>query len=96
MKTPTLNFACQNENSLSEIKHIWAQFHKGLLNIEESMLLNLDLSRPLVATTKVFHWADILDLSSSRDSRASSEDSLLITTVKNYLSGADTIGLVDY
>ena len=60
------------------------------------MLLSLDLSRPLVATTKVFHRADIWDLSSSRDSRASSEDSLLITTVKNYLSEADSIGLVDY
>ena len=36
-------------------KITWAQFHKGLRNIEESMLLNLDLSRPLVATTKVYH-----------------------------------------
>ena len=78
------------------MQEVRAQFHKGLLNIEESMLLNLDLSRPLVATTKVFHWADIWDLSSSRDSRASSEDSLLITTVKNYLSEADSIGLLDY
>ena len=32
-----------------------AQFHKGLLNIEDSMLLKLDLNRPLVATTEVFH-----------------------------------------
>ena len=44
----------------------------------------------------MYHWADIWDLSSSRDSRASSEDSLVITTVKNYLSEADSIGLVDY
>ena len=33
----------------------WVQFHKGLLNIEDSMLLKLDLNRPLVATRKVFH-----------------------------------------
>ena len=33
----------------------WAQFHKGLLNIEDSRLLKLDLNRPLVTTTKVFH-----------------------------------------
>ena len=26
----------------------WAQFHKSLLNIEDSMLLKLDLNRPLV------------------------------------------------
>ena len=32
-----------------------AQFHKGLLNIEDSMVLKRELSRPLVATTKVFH-----------------------------------------
>ena len=36
----------RGKNMSSE--NIWAQFHKGLLNIEESMLLNLDLSRPLV------------------------------------------------
>ena len=34
-----------------------AQFHKGLLNIEDSRLLKLDLNRPLVANTKVFHLA---------------------------------------
>ena len=73
-----------------------AQFHKGLLNIEDSMLLKLDLNSPLVATTKVFHWADTWDLSSSWDSRASSEDSLPITAVKNHLSETDSIGLVDY
>ena len=32
-----------------------ALFHKDLLNIEDSMLLNLNLSRPLVAITEVFH-----------------------------------------
>ena len=31
-----------------------AEFHKGLLNIEDSRLLKLDFNRPLVATTKVF------------------------------------------
>ena len=30
-------------------------FYKDLLNIEDSMLLNLNLSRPLVVTTEVFH-----------------------------------------
>ena len=32
-----------------------AQFHKGLLNIEGSMLLKLDLTGALAATIKVFH-----------------------------------------
>ena len=32
-----------------------AQFHKGLLNMKDSMLFKLDLNRPLVANTKVFH-----------------------------------------
>ena len=73
-----------------------AQFHKGLVNIEDSMLLKLDLNRPLVATTKVFHWADIWDLSSSWDSRASSEHSLPITAVKDHLREIDSLGLVDY
>ena len=58
-----------------------AQFHKGLLNIEDSMLLNLDLSRLLVATTKVIYWADTWELVSSLDSKASCDDSLLITIV---------------
>ena len=40
---------------LISLEEVWAQFHKGLLNIEDSMLLKLDLNRPLVATTKVFH-----------------------------------------
>ena len=75
---------------------VWAQFHKGLLNIEDSMLLKLDLNRLLVATTKVFHRADTWDLSSFRDSRASSEETLPITAVKNHVSETDSIGLVDY
>ena len=77
IKTLTLTFDLNHVESLAT----WAQFHKRLLNIEDSMLLNLDLSWLLVATTKLIYWADTWELVSSLDSKASCKDSLLITTV---------------